>query len=293
MSDIRLQKIIADAGLASRREAERLIEAGEVQVNGQVVRELGTRADPERDYIKVRGRLVPRPAPKVYLALHKPPGMVTTMRDPEGRPTVADILTGIRPRVYPVGRLDWDAEGLLLLTNDGDLAAALAHPRTHVPKVYEVKVKGMPGRAALSTLAAGPVLDDGPTQPAMVRYLRRAEQNAWIEITIYEGRNRQVRRMCDAVGHAVLKIRRIRFGGVSLGDLRRGAHRVLTETEVRGLRAAVAKGLAVARGAAGKAAAARAVAAKRAAANGAARPARGGTPRPEGRTPRKGPPRYT
>lgn len=248
MPEIRLQKIIADAGLASRREAERLILAGEVQVNGQVVRELGTRADPERDHVKVRGRPVPKAAPKVYLALHKPPGTVTTMRDPEGRPTVADLVRGVRPRVYPVGRLDWDAEGLLLLTNDGDLAAALSHPRSLIPKAYEVKVKGMPGRGALEALAAGPMLEDGPTRPALVRFLRRAEQNAWIEVTIREGRNRQVRRMCEAVGHAALKIRRVRFAGIALEDLPRGAHRPLTEAEVRTLRTAVAKAAARAAG---------------------------------------------
>ncbi|HEY8370996.1 MAG TPA: pseudouridine synthase [Thermodesulfobacteriota bacterium] len=241
MPEVRLQKIIADAGLASRREAERLIEAGEVQVNGRVVRELGAKADPERDHVKVRGRLVPRPAPKVFFALHKPPGVVTTMRDPEGRPTVADLLTGIRPRVYPVGRLDWDAEGLLLVTNDGDLAARLAHPRSHVPKTYEVKVKGIPTRAALEALAAGPMLDDGPTRPAFVRFLRRAEQNAWIELTIREGRNHQVKRMCEAVGHPALKIRRVRFDGIALGDLPRGRYRALSDAEVRALRAAVAK----------------------------------------------------
>jgi 23S rRNA pseudouridine2605 synthase len=240
MAEIRLQKLIADAGVASRREAERLIEAGEVTVNGKLVRELGSKADPEHDHVKVRGRLVPRPAPKVYLALHKPPGTVTTMRDPEGRPTVGDLIAGVRPRVYPVGRLDWDAEGLLLLTNDGDLAAVLAHPRSGVPKTYQVKVKGMPDRAALSRLAAGPRLEDGPTRPAVVRFLRPAEQNAWIEITIREGRNRQVRRMCDAVGHTALKIRRVRFGPIDLGDLRRGTHRPLSAAEVRRLREAAA-----------------------------------------------------
>lgn len=239
MGVVRLQKLIAEAGIASRREAERLIEAGEVQVNGRVVRELGSRADPDRDHVKVRGRLLPRPAPKLHLALHKPAGYVTTMRDPEGRPTVADLVADVKPRVYPVGRLDWDAEGLLLLTNDGELAVHLMHPRSGVPKVYEVKVKGMPDRAALARLAAGPRLDDGPTQPAFVRYLRPAEQNAWVEVTIREGRYRQVRRMCEAVGHPALKIRRIRFAGVALGDLPRGAYRPLTPAEVRRLKAAV------------------------------------------------------
>ncbi len=241
MGEVRLQKIIAEAGVASRREAERLIEAGEVAVNGRVVRELGTKADPERDHIKVRGRLLPKPAPRLYVALHKPAGYVTTMRDPEGRPTVADLVRGVKARVYPVGRLDWDAEGLLLMTNDGELAAALAHPRSEVPKTYEVKVKGVPDRAALARLAAGPRLDDGPTRPAVVRYLGPAERNAWLEITIHEGRNRQVRRMCDAVGHPALRIRRIRFGGITLGDLPRGAYRSLGPEEVRRLKAAVSR----------------------------------------------------
>ncbi len=241
MGEVRLQKIIAEAGLASRREAERLIEAGEVTVNGRVVRELGTKADPERDHIKVRGKLIPRPAPRLYLALHKPAGYVTTMRDPEGRPTVADLVRGVKARVYPVGRLDWDAEGLLLMTNDGELAAALTHPRSEVPKTYEVKVKGIPDRTALSRLAAGPRLDDGPTRPAVVRYVGPAERNAWLEITIREGRYRQVRRMCEAVGHPVVRIRRIRFDGIALGDLPRGAYRPLTPDEVRRLKAAVAR----------------------------------------------------
>lgn len=241
MAEVRLQKIIAEAGVASRREAERLIEAGEVTVNGRVVRELGTRADPERDHIKVRGRLLTRPAPRLYFALHKPGGFVTTMRDPEGRPTVADLVRGVKARIYPVGRLDWDAEGLLLMTNDGELAAALAHPRSEVPKTYEVKVKGVPDRAALSHLAAGPRLDDGPTRPAVVRYLGPAERNAWLEITIHEGRYRQVRRMCEAIGHPVLKIRRTRFDGIALGDLPRGAYRPLTPDEVRRLKATVAR----------------------------------------------------
>lgn len=236
MPAVRLQKIIADAGLASRREAERLIEAGLVQVNGRVVRELGTRADPKIDHVKVRGRMLPRPAPKVYLALHKPAGVVTTMRDPEGRPTVADLVKGVRPRVYPVGRLDWDAEGILLLTNDGDLAATLAHPGSHVYKVYEVKVKGTPSRRALESLASGPMLEDGPAMPAYVRFLRRADHNAWIEITVREGRTHLVKRMCEAVEHPALKIRRVRFGAVGLGDLPRGATRPLTDKEVKALR---------------------------------------------------------
>jgi 23S rRNA pseudouridine2605 synthase len=239
----RLQKVLAQAGIASRRSAERLIVAGRVSVNGTIVTTLGTKVDPAEDAIKVDGkRIAARPSGRTYLALYKPRGVVTTMSDPEGRPTVKDFLRGIKARVYPVGRLDYASEGLLLLTDDGALARELMHPSRGVEKTYLAKVKGEPDRDALSRLSRGIPLDGKRTGPARVRVARGGD-NAWIEITIAEGRNRQVRRMLQAVGHPVQRLRRVAYGGVTLGRLPIGHHRVLIETEIAGLvRAAGATG---------------------------------------------------
>ncbi len=234
----RLQKVLAHAGLASRRAAERLIAAGRVTVNGSVVVELGTKVDPSRDAIKVDGkRIGAAPAGRTYLALHKPRGVVTTLSDPEGRPTVKDFLRGLSTRVYPVGRLDYDSEGLLILTDDGALARDLMHPSRGVLKTYLAKVRGLPAAEALRRLARGIPLDGKRTGPSQVRIVRPAD-NAWIEITIGEGRNRQVRRMLQAVGHPVQRLRRLRYGGVSLGTLPPGGVRALTAREIAELRRA-------------------------------------------------------
>jgi len=228
----RLQKVLAHAGIASRRAAERLILEGRVTVNGAVVERLGTKVDVERDAIKVDGkRLAAPPSGHTYLALNKPRGVVTTLSDPEGRPTVKAYLRGVRARVYPVGRLDFHSEGLLLLTDDGALARDLMHPSRGVEKVYLVKVKGQPSPEVLLRLCRDIPLDGKRTGPAKARMVRRGD-NAWIEVTIAEGRNRQVRRMFQAVGHPVQRLRRLGYAGVGLGRLPVGHLRALSESEV-------------------------------------------------------------
>lgn len=238
----RLQRIIAHAGLASRRQAEQWILEGRITVNGRRVRELGTRADAARDSIRVNGRELPLAASRVYLAFHKPAGVITTMRDTEGRPSVADYLRagGQPPGVVPAGRLDYATSGLLLLTNDGDLAHRLTHPRYGVRKTYEVKLSGAPSEAQLERLRRGVKLDDGKTAPAEVRVLRRLKQKVWLAVELREGRYREIRRMVEAVGHTVERLVRSRFGPIALGHLGRGEIRPLTEAEVNRLKREVA-----------------------------------------------------
>jgi 23S rRNA pseudouridine2605 synthase len=237
--EVRLQKVIADAGVASRRKAEELITSGRVVVNGRVVRELGTRVDPEKDHVKVDGRHLKSAPPQSFIMLNKPKGVVSTLDDPEGRPTIKDLLHGVSLRVFPVGRLDYDSEGLMLLTNDGAIGQALLHPRYHVPKTYSVKVKGVLSDDEIAQLQRGVDLADGRTAPAIVKKAGKAEANSWIEITIYEGRKHQVKRMFEAVGHPVLKLERIRFGPLALGDLPTGRFRFLTDREANAIRTAV------------------------------------------------------
>ena len=243
----RLQKIIAAAGIASRRKAEELITSGHVQVNGTVVTELGSKADPEADHIRVNGKLLRNPGEQrhVYLLLNKPKGYVTTVSDPENRPTVMDLVRGVKGRVYPVGRLDYASEGLLLLTNDGELANRLMKAASHVPKTYVVKVAGTPREDALAKLRAGVSIatDEGKrvrTGPASVRVVKEAA-NPWYEVTLIEGRNRQIRRMFEAVGHHVEKIKRVRYGPLTL-DLPPGEFRSLTLREVERLKSATKAG---------------------------------------------------
>ncbi len=237
----RLQKIIAAAGVASRRKAEELIAGGLVSVNGQIVTELGSKADPERDHIRVRGKLLRGPERHVYLAMNKPKGYVTTVSDPEGRPTVMDLLRGVGARVYPVGRLDYASEGLLLLTNDGEFAYRLMKAASHVPKTYLVKVAGAPSAEGLARLRAGLSIAANKgrrvrTAPAKIRLIREAD-NPWYEVTLSEGRNRQIRRMFEEIGHHVEKIRRVRYGPLQL-DVPPGAVRRLTAQEVAKLKSA-------------------------------------------------------
>jgi 23S rRNA pseudouridine2605 synthase len=237
----RLQKIIAAAGIASRRKAEELISSGRVQVNGQIVTELGSKADPKTDHIRVNGKLLHGAQRHVYLLLNKPKGYVTTTNDPEKRPTVMDLIRGVKGRVYPVGRLDYASEGLLVLTNDGELAHRLMKAASHVRKTYVVKVAGTPNEEAIAKLRAGVsiVTDDGKrvrTGPAEVRVVKEAA-NPWYEITLIEGRNRQIHRMFEAVGHHVEKIKRVRYGPLAL-DVPPGEFRPLTTKEEERLKSA-------------------------------------------------------
>jgi 23S rRNA pseudouridine2605 synthase len=227
----RLQKILAEIGITSRRKAEELIIEGRVTVNGKIAM-LGMKADPNRDHIKFDGKLILRPVPKVYLMLNKPRGVVTSLRDPEGRPTVKDYLKGVKYRVFPVGRLDYDSEGLLLLTNDGDFAQAILHPSKKIPKSYLVKIKGVPEEREIQKLRVGVRLEDGMTAPAKLQKVRYGENNTWLEITIHEGRKRQIRRMLEIAGHQVLKLKRTRIAGIELGNLKSGEYRYLKPEEV-------------------------------------------------------------
>lgn len=233
---LRLQVFLARRGVASRRAAERLIEAGRVQVNGQTVLAAGTSVDPRHDVVTVDGEPIGVARRLVYYAVHKPPGVVSTARDPSGRPAVTDLVPG-EERVYPVGRLDADSEGLVILTNDGDLALHLMHPRYEVEKEYHALVQGVPGEDALALLARGIILDGAPTAPARVSLLEIAGGRSWLSVEIREGRRRQVRRMLAAVGHQVRRLIRVRIGNVRLGNLPVGASRPLSRSEVVGLKA--------------------------------------------------------
>ncbi len=232
---MRLQKYLALCGVASRRRAEEMIASGHITVNGVTITEMGTQVE-EGDIVTVDGRQVFPEENKVYIIYHKPAGEVTTVSDPEGRPTVLDRFRDVGVRLFPVGRLDYDSEGLLLLTNDGDLAERMMHPSHEVDKAYYCKVTGVVSPETLQHLARGVMLDDHPTSPARVRLIRQETFDAIVMVTIHEGRNRQVRRMFEEVGHRVLMLRRVRFGPLDLGDLKRGQWRYLSDNEVRELK---------------------------------------------------------
>jgi 23S rRNA pseudouridine2605 synthase len=238
----RLQKLIARAGLASRREAERWIREGRVSVNGQRIDRPGVRVDPARDRVLVDGKPLRIEPARAYFVFHKPPGLVVTLRDPHGRPHLGQLLEemGETRRLFPVGRLDFHSEGLLLLTNDGELANRLMHPRFGVEKRYLAKIGGQPSGPELDRLRRGIVLDGRRTLPARVEIVRRLGRKAWVEVAIHEGRYRQVRRMFEAVGYRVEKLVRTRFGPLALGSLPRGAIRPLSPKELKALRRAVA-----------------------------------------------------
>ena len=231
----RLQKILSEAGVASRREAERMIVNGRVRVNGALVRELGTKADATKDAITVDGKPVKKVEKKITIAFHKPVNVMVTRKDPEDRPTVFDYLKDVSVRVNYVGRLDFDSEGLLLLTNDGDLLARLTHPRHEVPKVYEAKVAGRVAPADLKKIADGLDVGDFVAQPAQARILKENPYNTWVEVTLREGKNRQVRRMFDALSHETLRLIRVAVGPVKLADLPKGRWRELNRAEVKAL----------------------------------------------------------
>lgn len=232
----RLQKLIATAGVASRRHAEELIAAGKVTVNGEVIKELGTKADPDKDHIKVNGKLVNpqlKSREKVYVLLNKPKGYLSSVSDPEGRPLVTELLPPALGKLHPVGRLDFNTEGLLLLTNDGDFTNFVTAARNRVEKVYEVKVKGVPTEAGIQRLRRGITLEDGTrTAPAKINKLNETQTNTWYEVLLHQGRNQQVRRMFELIGHSVLKLRRTRIGFLSDEKLKPGYWRLLTPAEV-------------------------------------------------------------
>ena len=250
----RLQKILSQAGVASRRAAEKLIAGGRVTVNGATVTEMGVKADPAADDIRVDGRRVKAAGRLRYILLYKPTGVVTTRSDPQRRRTVVDCLRGVREYVYPVGRLDYDSEGLVLLTNDGELAALLMHPRHDVPRMYEVRVAGVPDDDALERLRRGIPLDGRRTRPAEVVLLNRrassvrssagghARTDGLLRITLREGRNRQLRRMCEAIGHPVRALKRVKIGPIADPRLTPGDWRELTPAEVLALRRTAAAG---------------------------------------------------
>lgn len=231
----RLQKIISAAGITSRRASEIMILDGRVAVNGVIVTELGSKADPAVDIITIDGKTLSMPSKKLYVLLYKPVGYMTTLDDPGGRALVTDLLKDLGERVYPVGRLDYNTEGLLLLTNDGEWANQLMHPRHEVEKEYHVRVRGKVHRSQLDQLAGGVDIDGRKTAPATVRIIKEGEQNDWFSISIHEGRNRQVRRMCEAVSLSVVRLRRVRYGTLTMGALKPGEYRLLTDTEVREL----------------------------------------------------------
>jgi len=241
MAEERLQKIIAAAGVASRRKAEELIVAGEVTVNGRLVKELGAKADPERDHVKVRGRLInPRlkHQEKIYILLNKPLGVLTSRSDPKNRPLVIDLVGPYRDRVHPVGRLDFNTEGLLLLTNDGDFTNLITGAK-RAPKVYEVKVKGKPSQYQIAMLERGVTVDgkrtadSKRTAPAVIRLIEESVTNAWYRVTLHEGRNQQIRKMFDHIGHSVIKLRRVAIGFLKKERLKPGEFRLLSEAEVK------------------------------------------------------------
>ena len=235
MAEERLQKIIAGAGVASRRKAEELIAAGEVTINGRVVTGLGVKADPERDHIKVRGRLINpklKHQEKIYILLNKPLGFLTSRSDPKNRPLVVDLVGPYRDKVHPVGRLDFNTEGLLLLTNDGDFTNLITGSK-RASKVYEAKVKGKPSEHQITMLERGVTVDGKRTARAVIRLMEMSETNAWYRVTLYEGRNQQIRKMFDHIGHSVIKLRRVAIGFLKNERLKPGEFRLLSEAEVK------------------------------------------------------------
>jgi 23S rRNA pseudouridine2605 synthase len=232
----RLQKYLAHAGIASRRDCEELIMAGKVKVNKSVVREMGTKIDPEKDVVEVNEKVVENREEKTYILLNKPSGYITTVRDPQKRPKVVDLLSDISKRIYPVGRLDFETEGLLLMTNDGEITYALTHPKHEIGKTYIAVVKGLPDRDKLKRFQKGLRLTDGLTAPAKIKFVKKQGSNAVLEIKIYEGRNRQIRRMFETIGHPVLALKRVSLGFLNLDGLEVGKYRYLKKPEIKKLK---------------------------------------------------------
>jgi 23S rRNA pseudouridine2605 synthase len=228
----RLQKILASAGICSRRQAELMITAGRVKVDGRLVTELGSKADPDRQQIEFDGKPLPRPELVCFL-LYKPKGYVTTMKDPQGRPVVSALLKGVKERVFPVGRLDLDTEGALLMTNDGELSQKILHPSNEIKRTYEARVNGSPARKKLTELQNGILLEGKKTWPAALRVIKSSKNSTVIEVVIHEGRKRQVRKMFAAIGHPVMELKRMAYGKLGLGDLRVGKYRKLSDNELK------------------------------------------------------------
>lgn len=233
---IRLNKFLSQAGVASRREADRIIAEGRVAVNGKAVEDLGHKIDGQKDMVEVDGKRVKREERFVYLMLNKPPGFLVSLKDPFGRPTIRNLLPPLKKRIFPVGRLDYDSQGLLLFTNDGELAYRLTHPHFKIKKVYLIKVKGEPDPSKFSKLEKGISLNGKKTAPAKIIPLSVLSKRALIRIEIYEGRKREIRRMFEAIGHRVLGLQRIKFDGLALGKLKKGQWRYLTQKEIVRLR---------------------------------------------------------
>ncbi len=233
---IRLNKFLAQSGVASRREVDKMIVEGRITVNSRVVRILGTKIDDEKDRVELDGKKVEKEEEMIYLMLNKPQGYLVTLKDPFKRPTIKELLPSLKERIYPVGRLDYDSEGLLLLTNNGELAHRLAHPRYRVPKNYVVEVKGVAESSKISRLERGVYLDGKKTAPARIAKLSGSAKKTLLRIEIHEGRKREVKRMFEAVGHRVLRLKRVGFGGMRLGKLQTGKWRFLTQREVDSLK---------------------------------------------------------
>jgi 23S rRNA pseudouridine2605 synthase len=234
MEEVRLQKYLSMSGIASRRKAEEMIAAGRVKVNGMIVVEPGTKVKPDC-IVEVDGKKITPDTQKIYIILNKPTGYVTTVKDQFSRPTVIDLVKGIGERVYPVGRLDYDTSGLLILTNDGDFTYRITHPSYEKTKVYTAEIKGLPETAEINAFRAGLNIEDYVTSPAKFKILERRSKSTVVEITIHEGRNRQIRKMCEAIGHPIIKLKRTAIGSLILGDLKEGSWRVLNENEINSL----------------------------------------------------------
>lgn len=231
----RLQKIIAGSGISSRRTAEKMITEGRVTVNNSVVRQLGAKANIDEDEIRVDGKLILLEESKVYLMLNKPRGYVTTLRDPQGRPVVADLLFGVSERIFPVGRLDYDSEGLLLMTNDGDFSLKIQHPRFMIPKTYVVKIEGNLTSSDIKMLQNGIKLKDGKFKPVNFHIIKKNRKSCWFALTIAEGRNRLIRRVFESLGHTVIRLIRTAIADINLGSMKVGTFRHLARKEVQHL----------------------------------------------------------
>lgn len=233
---MRLAKYLAQVGLASRRHAEQMIKNGDIKVNGQLVTEMGTQVEPETDIIEYQGKRIGGVPMMIYVLLYKPAGFLCSVNDPQGRPTVLNLLKDIKERIYPVGRLDFDTSGLLLLSNDGEFTNLMIHPRYKITKTYEARVNGRVGPLEMDRMRKGLLLEDGMTAPAQVKLLTQDENSSLLEISIHEGRKRQIKRMCAAINHPVLNLKRTRLAFLSLQDLEEGEYRLLSSQEVEALK---------------------------------------------------------